>query len=129
MEMPVVQALNLIESSKLSWVDEVFQGSIPTAIQDDDTKTVMLLTEYISQPTYFGNSKFKGWEIGVEVQIFYKKKPDFNLLEAEIQLANLFEKDKWRIEQSKNHIKDPDSRQISKVFYFTKKLRLEKEAV
>lgn len=128
MEVPVVQAINLVESVNFDWLDEVFQGSIPTKIQDDDTKTVALITEYLSEPTNFGNSRFKGWQIGVEMQIFYKKKADFNLLEAEINMANLFEKDGWLIEQSKNHIKDPGTKQLSKVFYFTKKLRLEKEA-
>jgi hypothetical protein len=128
MELPVVQAINLVESANFDWLDEVFQGSIPTEIQDDDTKTVALITEYLSEPTSFGNSRFKGWQIGVEMQIFYEKKANFNLLEAEINMATLFEKDGWLIEQSKNHIKDPDTKQLSKVFYFTKKLRLEKEA-
>ena len=121
MEMPVVQAVNLIKSKNYKWLDSIYQGSIPTETADDDTKTVVLVTEYLSEPTYYGNAQFKGWLIGVEVQIFYKKNPDENFLKSEIELASLFKKNKWQVEQSKNHIKDPDTKQLSKVFYFSKK--------
>ncbi len=122
--MPTTQAVDLIESAHFKWVDQVYQGSIPFEESNDTSQTVLLATEYLSEPTKFGNSKFKGWLIGVEIQIFYKASVDINLLDAEIALAKLFEQNNWFIEQSKNHSKDPDTNQVSKVFFFTKKIIL-----
>lgn len=40
----------------------------------------------------------------------------------EIELAKKFVHDKWTVEQSKAHVKDPDTGQSTKVFYFAKDL-------
>ncbi|GEK28519.1 tail protein [Furfurilactobacillus siliginis] len=129
MELPAITGEKLIRSAGYKWLDNIYRTSIPKNAQLDGSNTDFLVTEYLNEPTRFGNSRFKGWLIGVEVQLFYKKEPDssFNMMDSEISLARLFEKDGWSVNQSKNHIKDPDTGQISKVFYFTKNINL-KEA-
>ena len=63
----------------------------------------------------------------MEVQIFYKLNSGISKLDDEIALARLFVKDGWTVEQSKDHIQDPDTHQVSKVFYFAKNLMIKGE--
>ena len=65
----------------------------------------------------------------MEVQIFYKKDASISSIDNEIALADQFKQDDWTIEQSKNHIKDPDTGQVTKVFYFAKDLTIERNEV
>lgn len=123
MELPVVQASNLIKSASYSWINNVYRGSIPESVVDDTNKTDVLITEYVNEPAYYANQTFKGWQIGVELQIFYAKDTNINFQDVEITIAKLFNLDGWRIEQSKNRIKDPDTKQWCKVFYFVKDIK------
>lgn len=129
MELPVIQAQKLIESAQYSWIDNIYRGSIPEEVTDNINQTDVLLTEYANEPAYYANQTFKGWQIGVELQIFYAKVKETNLnfQDVEISIAKLFNLNGWQIEQSKNRIKDPDTKQWCKVFYFVKNLTL-KEA-
>src|SRR5699024_12248890 len=61
--------------------------------------------------------------VGVEVQIFYKLSGD-DFQNHEIELAKLFNGDDWEIDTSRNRIKDPDTKQWTKVFYFSKILKV-----
>lgn len=133
MKLPVVQAKELIASAKYPWLDNIYQTSIPKEVQDDvdenkenadsAKQTFVWITEYANEPEYYANNAFKGWQIGVEVQIFYSLDINLNIQDLEIELAKLFQSDGWQIEQSKNHTKDPDTSQKSKVFYFVKHIR------
>ncbi|GKT04429.1 DUF806 family protein [Furfurilactobacillus entadae] len=129
MELPAITGENLIKSASLDWIDNVYRTSIPDDVIGNTDTTDVLVTEYLNEPARYGNSRFKGWSIGVEVQVFYKDHLDheFNMMGAEIGLAKLFEKNGWSVSQSRDHIKDPDTRQMSKVFYFTKNLNLTEE--
>ncbi|KRM09543.1 DUF806 family protein [Paucilactobacillus suebicus] len=123
MELSVVQASNLIKSASYSWINNVYRGSIPESVVDDTDKTDVLITEYVNEPAYYANQTFKGWQIGVELQIFYAKDTNINFQDVEITIAKLFNLDGWQIEQSKNRIKDPDTKQWCKVFYFVKDIK------
>lgn len=127
MELPVIQASNLIKSASYSWINNVYRGAFPENVVDDTNKTDVLITEYANEPAYYANQTFKGWQIGVELQVFYAKNTNINFQDVEIAIAKLFNLDGWQIEQSKNRIKDPDTKQWCKVFYFVKNLTL-KEA-
>lgn len=128
MDLPSLQALDLIEG-KFDWIDEIYLESLPEEETDLTDKTVCLITEWINEPTRYANRTFKCWQIGVEVQIFYKKDSETTTLDGEIALADRFKRDDWTIEQSKNHIKDPDTGQVTKVFYFAKYLTIERNEV
>lgn len=127
MDLPTTQARKLIESLDLPWIDKLMIGTIPTEMAGNIDQTVCLIREWLNEPAYYANATFKGWTIGVEVQIFYKKDSGINSLDGEIKLAKAFVKDNWTIEQSKDHIQDPDTHQVTKVFYFAKNLILKEE--
>lgn len=124
MDLPSVQALDLIGRHFDDWIDRYCLESIPEEIGDASDQTICLIQEWVNEPIYYANRTFKGWQIGVEVQIFYKKDADISSLDNEIAMARLFQDDNWTIDQSKNHIKDPDTGQVTKVFYFLKNLVL-----
>ena len=119
-QLPVIQAENLLKTANYDWIDNIYRGSIPETANNDGTTTDIVITESENTPSNYANSQFKHWGLGVEVQIFYKKANQTDILSAEIELAKMFITNGWRVDQSKNHIKDPDTKQTTKVFYFTK---------
>ncbi|KRN36111.1 DUF806 family protein [Lactiplantibacillus plantarum] len=120
MQLPVIQAENLLKTVNYDWIDNIYRGSIPKSADNAGTTTDVVITESENTPSNYANSQFKHWALGVEVQIFYKKANQIEILSAEIELAKMFIANGWRVEQSKNHTKDPDTGQVTKVFYFTK---------
>lgn len=126
MQLPTVTAFKLLQSANFEWIDQMFRDGLPEEVGDVDDQTIVDITEWLNEPAYYANQTFKGWNIGVEIQIFYSNSlpAEFNMMDAEIKLADLFKKDDWNIEQSKNHIQDPDTGQVSKVFYFSKNLMI-----
>lgn len=118
-----MQAKELIASANYPWLDNIYQTSLPEEVVNQSDKTFAWITEYVNEPQYYANNEFKGWQIGVEVQIFYSLSIKLNIQDLEIAFAQLFQSDGWQIDQSKNHTKDPDTGQVSKVFYFTKNIR------
>ncbi|WP_370561590.1 DUF806 family protein [Lactiplantibacillus plantarum] len=120
MQLPVIQAENLLKTVNYDWIDNIYRGSIPESADNAGTTTDVVITESENAPSNYANSQFKHWALGVEIQIFYKKANQIDILSAEIELAKMFVTNGWRVEQSKNHTKDPDTGQVTKVFYFTK---------
>lgn len=127
MELPTTIANKLIASAKHSWIDKTVIGAIPRELAGNTDKTILRISEWLNEPTSYANATFKGWTIGVEVQIFYKLNSGISKLDDEIALARLFVKNGWTVEQSKDHIQDPDTHQVSKVFYFAKNLIIKGE--
>lgn len=103
-------------------IDQYYLEKIPKGVEPDLSKTICVISEWLNEPTYYANYVFKGWTIGVEVQIFYRKDSGINSLDNEVQIARLFVENGWTVEQSRNHIQDPDTGQVTKVFYFAKDL-------
>ena len=125
MDMPTVTAEKLIKSANFNWVDSIYRGSIPEEVIDNTDTTVINITEWLSEPGKYANQSFKWWTIGVGIQIFFKKgKQAMSLIDAEIELARLFQKNNWSIDQSKNNVKDPGTEQMSQVFLFSKNILL-----
>ncbi|EJF00344.1 DUF806 family protein [Liquorilactobacillus mali] len=123
MQLPAVQAKNTFQDGNFNFIDNIYQGSIPEEVQNNTDTTDVLIQEYINEPFYYANKTFKGWRVGVEVQIFYSLKTGFNLQDAEVNIAKQFINDGWRIDQSKNRVKDPGTKQWTKVFYFVKDIK------
>lgn len=107
----------------ITWIDELYSGSIPSNVEVSTNKNTVLITEYLNEPSLYANMKIKYWQVGVEVQIFYKLSGD-DFQNHEIELAKLFNNDDWEIDTSRNRIKDPDTKQWTKVFYFSKILKV-----
>lgn len=123
MLLPVSQVASLVDSLNLTWVDKVYLNAIPKEDLDNTDSTVMLLQETDSSPAYLANSTFKGLSMGVEIQIFYKVDlaDDFNPLEAEIALMKSLKAAGWLIVSSQHRTTDPDTNQVTKTIYVTKK--------
>lgn len=123
MQLPAIQAKNTFQNGNFNFIDNIYQGSIPEEAKGNTDTTDVLIQEYINEPFYYANKTFKGWRVGVEAQIFYSLKTVFNLQDAEISVAKQFINDGWQIDQSKNRVKDPDTKQWTKVFYFVKEIK------
>nr|DAT97902.1 MAG TPA: tail completion protein [Caudoviricetes sp.] len=122
METPTTIAKRLM--SNIAWIDELYSGSIPSNVEVNTNKNTVLITEYLNEPSQYANMEIKYWLVGVEVQIFYKLDGD-DFQNHELQVAKLFNDDRWHIDTSRNRIKDPDTKQWTKVFYFSKNLEME----
>lgn len=121
MKTPVALAHDLM-NNHFEWIEKYYAGDARDNGWGNPDKTICRISEWLNRPTYYANQTFKGWEIGVEVQIFYKKGSGFSTIDEEIKIAKLFVANGWTVEQSKPHIKDPDTGQSTKVFYFAKDL-------
>lgn len=122
METPTTIAKNLLKD--INWIDELYSGSIPSNVEVNTNKNTVLITEYLNEPSQYANMEIKYWLVGVEVQIFYKLDGE-DFQNCEIQVARLFNDNRWKIDTSRNRIKDPDTKQWTKVFYFSKNLEME----
>jgi hypothetical protein len=121
-ETPTTIAKNLLKD--ITWIDELYSGSIPSNVEVNTNKNTVLITEYLNEPSQYANMEIKYWLVGVEVQIFYKLDGE-DFQNCEIQVARLFNDNRWKIDTSRNRIKDPDTKQWTKVFYFSKNLEME----
>lgn len=121
METPTTIAKNLLKD--ITWIDELYSGSIPSNVEVNTNKNTVLITEYLNEPSQYANMEIKYWLVGVEVQIFYKLDGE-DFQNCEIQVARLFNDNRWKIDTSRNRIKDPDTKQWTKVFYFSKILKV-----
>lgn len=123
MILPIFEVQELIES--LGFADVVFVTSIDEEYLENVTSTVVLVTETVNDLGKRANNRFRNMNYGVEVQIFYGINFTKPILDTEISLARLLEQNDWQTTQSKSHINDPKTNQVTKVFYFEKNYILE----
>lgn len=123
MILPVFEVQDLIDS--MNFADVTFVSSIDEAYLKDVKSTIVLITEATNELDMRSNNRFRGMRYAIEVQIFYGTKFTKSVLDTEITLARLLEKNDWITSQSKSHTRDPKTDQVTKVFYFTKKYILE----
>lgn len=123
MILPVFEVQDLIDS--INFADVTFVSSIDEAYLKDVKSTIVLITEATNELDMRSNNRFRGMSYAIEVQIFYGTKFTNSVLDTEIALARLLEKNDWITSQSKSHTRDPKTDQVTKVFYFTKKYILE----
>ncbi|USI45468.1 DUF806 family protein [Leuconostoc mesenteroides] len=123
MILPIFEVQELIEA--MSFADVVFVTSIDEEYLENVTSTVVLVTETVNDLDKRANNRFRNMNYGVEVQIFYGINFTKPILDTEISLARLLEKNDWQTTQSKSHANDPKTNQVTKVFYFEKNYILE----
>lgn len=123
MILPVFEVQDLIDS--MNFADVTFVSSIDEEYLKDVKSTIILITEATNELDMRSNNRFRGMSYAIEVQIFYGTKFTNSVLDTEIALARLLEKNDWITSQSKSHTRDPKTDQVTKVFYFTKKYILE----
>ena len=123
MILPIYEVQELIES--MGFADVVFVTSIDEEYLKNVTSTIALITESVNDLDKRANNRFRSMSYGVEVQIFYGINFSTPILDTEVALARLLEKNDWKTTQSKSHINDPKTKQVTKVFYFEKNYILE----
>lgn len=116
--LAVAEAKKLIVSGNFSEIDVVKANFLPKNIISNTDKTIVLVTDVRTDPTTAGNNDFYGLRRQIEVQIFYKLKIDFDLEAFETRLMKLFTKNHWSVVDIREHSTDPDTEQMTAVFYF-----------
>lgn len=121
MDNPVLEAKNILDQADYDWLNECYVNYLPKSAQDDTSKTIALVTSIREMPTQYGNDVFNEIENAVQVQIFFKYQFKGSIQKENIKIMQLFLKNGWKIDDSKAIYADPDTKQLIKVFYFTKK--------
>lgn len=120
MDNPVLEAKNILDQADYDWL-KCYVNYLPKSAQDDTSRTIALVTSIREMPTQYGNNVFNGIENAVQVQIFFKYQFQGSIQKENIKIMQLFLKNGWKIDDSKAIYADPDTKQLIKVFYFTKK--------
>lgn len=123
MILPIFEVDDLLQT--LKFADAIFVNSIDEEYLKDVQSTTILITEAVNDLDKRANNRFRSLNYGVEVQIFYGINFNQSILDIEIDVARLLERNDWHMTQSKSHINDPKTNQVTKVFYFTKNYILE----
>lgn len=107
----------LISGKEFSEISEIYVNNLPKEIQENTDKTIMLLRESGAFLHMFGNDSFFGKTNQIEVQIFYKLDVDFDLEEFETRLMKFLVSEHYKITDIREHSIDPDTLQLTAVFY------------
>lgn len=107
----------LISGKEFSEISEVYVNNLPKEIQENTDKTIMLLRESGAFLDMFGNDSFFGKTNQIEVQIFYKLDVDFDIDAFETRLMKFLVSEHYKITDIREHTLDPDTLQMTAVFY------------
>lgn len=120
--LAIIDAKNLIESQNYVELDAVYTTNLPQEIVNNVDKTVVLITEANEQLTTIGNNDFYGMRRICEIQIFYKLDVDFSVESFEMRLMKLFKNNHWSVFDKRGHTLDPDTLQLTEVFYVAQEI-------
>ena len=121
MDNPILEVKNILDQANYDWLAESYVNYLPKSAQDDTSRTIALVTSIREKPTQYGNNMFNGIENAVQVQIFFKYQFKDSIQKNDIKITQLLLGKGWKIDDSKPIYADPDTKQLVKVFYFTKK--------
>lgn len=115
--LAILEAKKLIEGARFPEIDKVFSGTIPANFKITNDKTICLITDVRTDTAIQGNNDFYGLTRQVEVQIFYKITNTVDFESFETRLMKLFKQNHWSIVDIREHTLDPDTSQVTAVFY------------
>ena len=118
---------NLIDGKEFGEISEVYANNLPKEVQENTDKTIVLLRESGTFLDMFGNDSFFGKTNQIEVQIFYKLDIDFDLEEFETRLMKSLVSEHYTITDVREHTLDPDTLQMTAVFYVARENLLKGE--
>lgn len=124
MELPIVTAKKLIATGNFTWIDELYFGQIPAEADTTGTKTIVLVTSVTEPFGKYNNDSPSVLDATVQVQIFFEKDTQMNVLDAQLQLVNLFIQDDWQLSNREPNVIDPDTNQVTALFYASKNFTL-----
>lgn len=115
--LATLELKNLIDGKEFGEISEVYANNLPKEVQENTGKTIVLLQESDAFLGMFGNDSFFGKTNQIEVQIFYKLDIDFDLEEFETRLMKFLVSEHYKITDIREHTLDPDTLQMTAVFY------------
>lgn len=115
--LATLELKNLIDGKEFGEISEVYANNLPKEVQENTDKTIVLLQESDAFLGMFGNDSFFGKTNQIEVQIFYKLDVDFDLEEFETRLMKFLVSEHYKITDIREHTLDPDTLQMTAVFY------------
>lgn len=115
--LATLELKNLIDGKGFGEISEVYANNLPREVQENTDKTIVLLQESDAFLGMFGNDSFFGKTNQIEVQIFYKLDIDFDLEEFETRLMKFLVSKHYKITDIREHTLDPDTLQMTAVFY------------
>lgn len=101
---PTQEVSQIVSAFRPNW--QVFEDSIPKEHINDLQNTQVLLTEFKSDITDYGDGTFNSVVLAVTIQIFYGFNLSESMLLAEVGLMNLLKKNKWLTTVSEPHYID-----------------------
>lgn len=115
--LATLELKNLIDDKEFSEINEIYVNNLPKEIQENTDKTIVLLRESDAFLGMFGNGRFHSKSNQIEVQIFYKLDVDFDLDAFETRLMKFLVSEHYKITDIREHSIDPDTYQMTGVFY------------
>lgn len=101
---PTEEVSQIVSAFRPNW--QVFEDSIPKEHINDLQNTQVLLTEFKSDITDYGDSTFNSVVMAVTIQIFYGLKFAESMIFSEIGIMKSLETEGWRITSSEPHYLD-----------------------
>ena len=101
---PTEEVSQIVSAFRPNW--QVFEDLIPKEHINDLQNTQVLLTEFKSDITDYGDGTFNSVFLAVTIQIFYGFNLSESMLLAEIELMKSLENEGWRITSSEPHYID-----------------------
>lgn len=107
----------LIDGKEFSEINNVYANNLPKELEENTDKTVVLLTESNPSLDSNGNNTFFRKIDRIEVQIFYKLDIDFDIEAFEMELLKFLKSEHYSITDIREHSIDPDTSQLTAVFF------------
>ena len=115
--LATLELKSLIDGKGFGEISEVYANNLPKEAQENTDKTIVLLRESSAFLGMFGNDRFYSKTGQVEVMIFYKLDVNFDIDAFETQLMQWLVSKHYRITDVREHTLDPDTLQMTAVFY------------
>lgn len=115
--LATLELKNLIDGKGFGEISEVYANNLPKEVQENTDKTIVLLRESSAFLGMFGNDRFYSKSNQIEVMIFYKLDVDFDLEDFETRLMQWLVSEHYKITDIREHSIDPDTYQMTGVFY------------
>lgn len=107
----------LLDGKEFGEINEVCANNLPKELEENTDKTIVLLTESNPSLDLSGNNTFFSKTDRVEIQIFYKADIDFDIEAFEMELLKFLKSEHYSIIDMREHSIDPDTLQLTAVFY------------
>lgn len=115
--LATLELKSLIDGKGFGEISEVYANNLPKEVQENTDKTIVLLRESSAFLGMFGNDRFYSKSNQIEVQIFYKLDLDFDPDDFETQFMQWLVSNHYKITNIREHSIDPDTYQLTGVFY------------